>query len=114
MRCIVTGVSGEPLKGHLDLLILATVRGRPAHGYAIAQHLAEASTGVFELGESTLYPALHRLQRRGFLASEWGEASGRKRRVYHLTVAGEKALDGQRREWERFQGGVQATLEAMG
>ena len=110
----LAGMAGELLKGHLELLILATVRGRPAHGYAIAQRLAETSSGVFELGESTLYPALHRLQRRGFLASEWAEASGRKRRVYQLTAAGEKALRGQRQEWERFQGGVQATLEAMG
>jgi transcriptional regulator len=102
------------LKGHLDLLILATLRGRPAHGYAIAQRLAESSSGVFDLGESTLYPALHRLQRRGFLASDWAEASGRKRRVYRLTPAGIKALAGQRKDWERFQGGVQATLEAMG
>lgn len=107
-------MSGEPLKGHLDLLILATLRGRPAHGYAIAQHLAETSSGVFELGESTLYPALHRLAKRGLLSSDWTEASGRKRRVYQLTAAGEDALLDQRRDWERFQGGVQATLEAMG
>ena len=107
-------MKGEPLKGHLDLLILATLRGHPAHGYAVAQRLADTSAGAFELGESTLYPALHRLQRKGLLTSTWTTAAGRKRRVYEVTGAGEAALEGQRRDWEQFAGGVQRTLEAMG
>ena len=66
----------EALKGHLDGLILATLQVGPAHGYAIAQTLRARSDGAFDLPEGTLYPALHRLERAGMVASEWSTEAG--------------------------------------
>ncbi len=74
-------MNAEKLKGHLDLLLLAAVRAHPAHGYAIAETLRARSAGTFDLPEGTLYPALHRLEKAGSLASRWSEVNGRRRRV---------------------------------
>ena len=63
----------EILKGHLDLLLLAAVRARPAHGYAVIDELRRRSGGTFDLPEGTVYPALHRLERGGLLASHWSD-----------------------------------------
>jgi len=103
-------MSAEALKGHLDGLILATLAGGPAHGYAIAQELRARSGGTFDLPEGTLYPALHRLERGGLIDSEWGTASGRRRRTYRLTRSGERGLESRRREWRTFASAVEAVL----
>jgi len=103
-------MSAEALKGHLDGLILATLAGGPAHGYAIAQALRARSGGTFDLPEGTLYPALHRLERGGLIDSEWGTASGRRRRTYRLTRSGERSLESRRREWRTFASAVEAVL----
>ena len=100
----------EALKGHLDGLILAVLRGGPAHGYAIAQELRDRSGGEFDLAEGTLYPALHRLERAGLLASEWSTEAGRRRRTYQLTRSGDRALRDHRREWRHFAGAIEAVL----
>lgn len=100
----------EALKGHLDGLILATLQTGPAHGYAIAHTLRTRSDGAFDLPEGTLYPALHRLERAGMVASEWSTQSGRRRRTYQLTRSGEKALSERRREWRLFSTAVEAVL----
>jgi PadR family transcriptional regulator, regulatory protein PadR len=107
------GVRAEALKGHLDLLLLAVLRDRPAHGYLVARRLQETSGGVFGLAEGTLYPALHRLERRGFVSSETVIVEGRKRRVYALTCEGARALSGEVGEWRQFAAGVSRTIEAM-
>jgi len=107
-------VDSEALKGHLDLLLLAALAKAPAHGYGVLAQLREMSGGEFELPEGTIYPALHRLQRQGLLASTWQESGGRRRRVYRLTAGGQRALAGRRQAWERFSGGVSRTLEALG
>jgi transcriptional regulator len=104
------GVRAEALKGHLDGLILATLQTGPAHGYAIAHTLRARSDGAFDLPEGTLYPALHRLERAGMVASEWSTQSGRRRRTYQLTRSGEKALSERRREWRLFSTAVEAVL----
>jgi PadR family transcriptional regulator PadR len=101
----------EVLKGHLDLLLLAAVRDRPAHGYAIAETLRARSDGAFNLPEGTLYPALHRLERAGLLTSRWSEASGRRRRVYQLTVKGQRAVEKQQHEWRDFAHAVHLVVE---
>jgi DNA-binding PadR family transcriptional regulator len=106
-------MKGEPLKGHLDMLLLAALQDAPAHGYAVIEHLRERSAGTFDLPEGTIYPALHRLERAGHLRSRWHDA-GRRRRVYELTASGEEALRGQRQDWERFSSGVAAVLGATG
>ena len=103
-------MKAEVLKGHLDLLLLAAVQGRPAHGYAIAETLRARSDGAFNLPEGTLYPALHRLERAGLLASRWSEASGRRRRVYQLTAKGERMLARQWEEWRSFARAVHAVV----
>ena len=100
----------EALKGHLDGLILATLSDAPAHGYAIAQALRGRSGGAFDLAEGTLYPALHRLERAGLVASEWSTESGRRRRTYRLTRSGERALGERRSEWRLFASAVEAVL----
>jgi transcriptional regulator len=100
----------EALKGHLDGLMLATLQAGPAHGYAIAQTLRARSDGAFDLPEGTLYPALHRLERAGMVASEWSTQAGRRRRTYRLTRAGEKALTERRSEWRLFATAIEAVL----
>jgi PadR family transcriptional regulator, regulatory protein PadR len=107
-------VRGEPLKGHLDMLLLAALVGEPRHGYGVMQRLAVTSQGAFDLGEGTIYPALHRLQRKGLLTSHWHEVEGRRRRVYALTPTGEESLTGKRQEWDSFVRGVAQILEAAG
>jgi PadR family transcriptional regulator len=98
------------VKGQLDALILATLDGGPAHGYAVGQALRERSDGAFDLPEGTIYPALHRLERDGLLESEWSTEAGRRRRVYRLTRSGSAMLGARRREWSAFAGAVQAVL----
>ena len=100
----------ETLKGHLDSLILAVVAAGPAHGYAIIEELKLRSRGTFALPEGTVYPALHRLERAGLLASGWSNASGRKRRVYKLTARGRRRLETSKREWSDFASAVDAVL----
>jgi DNA-binding PadR family transcriptional regulator len=101
---------GEILKGHLDLLLLATVAARPGHGYEILSELRRRSEGAFALAEGTVYPALHRLEAAGMLASRWSVVEGRRRRVYALTGLGRRALATQHRELDRFVTGVRAVL----
>jgi transcriptional regulator len=103
-------MKGEPLKGHLDMLILAAVRNEPRHGYAIIDSLRLRSRGVFDLAEGTIYPALHRLERAGLLASRWAEHEGRRRRVYRLTRSGRAALADQAEQWSLFSRAVAAVV----
>lgn len=100
----------ETLKGHLDGLILAVVEAEPAHGYAIIEELKRRSAGVFTLPEGTVYPALHRLEAGGLLASSWERGSGRRRRVYRLTRRGRTALGARRSEWQIFSRAVEGVL----
>jgi transcriptional regulator len=100
----------ERLKGHLDLLLLSVLAAGPAHGYAIITALRSRSEGTFDLPEGTVYPALHRLEDAGMLASSWSDADGRRRRVYALTTQGEAALAAERTEWKRFAGGIAAVV----
>jgi DNA-binding PadR family transcriptional regulator len=101
----------EAFSGHLDLLLLAALRSEPRHGYAVIEHMRSASGGRLDYPEGTVYPALHRLEAEGLLRSRWSEVDGRRRRVYELTRTGTAALDGRRREWERFAESVGAVLE---
>src|SRR5258706_14253589 len=97
------GMEGEMLKGHLDMIVLAALAAGPAHGYAVIEEIRRRSGEKFELPEGTVYPALHRLEAAGLLASRWTTAdSGRRRRVYSLTRRGERALADQPAEWEQF------------
>jgi transcriptional regulator len=106
-------MNAETLKGHLDLLLLAAVQPQPAHGYAIAERLRARSDGAFDLPEGTLYPALHRLERAGLLASRWSEVNGRRRRIYQLTQQGHHALAIRHGEWREFSRAVQAVVKGL-
>jgi DNA-binding PadR family transcriptional regulator len=100
----------ERLKGNLDLLLLSVLAPGSAHGYAIISALRARSEGTFDLPEGTIYPALHRLEDAGLLASDWADASGRRRRVYALTDKGAAALAAEQVQWRRFAAGVQAVM----
>jgi DNA-binding PadR family transcriptional regulator len=100
------------LKGHLDLLILAIVEDGPFHGYAVIEELRRRTEGAIDLPEGTIYPALHRLERAGLLASSWSEVNGRRRRSYTLTNGGKKAALEKRREWSTFALTVQRLVGA--
>lgn len=101
----------ESLKGHLDVLLLAALRSGSAHGYGIIEELRRRSGGTFDLPEGTIYPALHRLERQGLLASEWSDATGRRRRVYRLTRGGRRALGEKTESWRSFARGMAGALE---
>jgi transcriptional regulator len=103
-------MNAETLKGHLDLLLLTALEAHPAHGYAIAETLRARSEQAFDLPEGTLYPALHRLERAGLLASRWSDQSGRRRRVYHLTAKGRRALVKRQRDWLDFARAMRAVV----
>jgi DNA-binding PadR family transcriptional regulator len=103
-------MQAEMLKGHLDGLILATLRDGPAHGYAVIESLKQRSGGAFDLAEGTVYPVLHRLEADGLLSSAWSTAGGRRRRVYRLTRRGRAALADRRTEWTSFVNAVESVL----
>jgi len=91
-------------------MILAVVEHEPLHGYAVMEALLERSGGALDLPTGTLYPALRRLERAGYLSSEWSTVSGRKRRTYQLTSAGQKMLATGKSEWDTFRTVVEGVL----
>jgi transcriptional regulator len=105
-------MNAEMLKGHLDNVILATLEQGSAHGYAVIEEIRRRSRGSFNLPEGTVYPALHRLELAGLLASDWVTPdAGRRKRVYTLTPTGKKALKERREGWAEFSRAVGAFLE---
>jgi DNA-binding PadR family transcriptional regulator len=103
----------EALKGHLDALLLATLENGPMHGYAVIDALRSGSGGTFDLPTGTIYPALHRLERAGFVRSRWHVVAGRRRRDYELTTSGRQALVQERAVWAQFSTSVSRLLGAQ-
>src|SRR6476659_8674218 len=103
-------MASHHVKGSLELLIMGVLRHGPAHGYAIIAALRERSDGEFDLAEGTIYPALHRLEESGVIASAVDTASGRRRRTYALTAEGRHAFAAQRSEWLGFVRGMTAIV----
>jgi len=102
----------EILPGTLDLLILRTLVRGSNHGYGIAQRVKELSRDVFQVGESSLYPALQRLTLDGHIKAEWGVSENNRRaRFYTLTAAGRKQLAAEREEFERVVQAIRLVLE---
>jgi len=100
------------LQGTLDLLILQIAALGPVHGYAIAQRLNQISREALQVQQGSLYPALHRLEKRGWLKAEWHAAeSGREAKFYALTAAGRKRLDVERTEWNRLSQAIALVLQ---
>jgi DNA-binding PadR family transcriptional regulator len=99
------------VRGHLDLLLLAVLAETgPVHGYALIAALRERSGGAFDMPEGTVYPALHRMERDGLIASQWENASPRRRRVYALTPDGRHARVTKQHELRGFIRDIQAVL----
>ena len=99
------------LQGTLDLLILKAVLHNPLHGWGISKRLREMSREVLEINQGSLYPALYRLEDRGFLESEEGlSPEGRRVKFYTLTAAGRKQLSAERAQWRRFATAVEHIL----
>ena len=102
----------EMLPGTLDLLVLRTLVAGPRHGYGIAQRVREISRDVFQVGESSLYPALQRLTLDGYVKPEWGVSENNRRaRYYTLTAGGRKHLASERQEFERIVEAIRLVLE---
>lgn len=100
------------LQGTLDLLILKTIALQPMHGWAIAQRIQQISKDVLQVQQGSLYPALHRLERRGWIRSEWGPSENNRRaKFYSLTKTGRKQLEEERASWERLAAAVAQVLE---
>ncbi|MDP9072664.1 MAG: helix-turn-helix transcriptional regulator [Actinomycetota bacterium] len=103
-------MKGDGTKGHLDLVLLGVLAAEPGHGYSIIGALKARTGGVLDLPEGSVYPALHRLEDRGLIASEWKPVGGRRRREYRLTHDGASLLASERREWARLAGAINAVL----
>ena len=106
-----TGKS-DILQGTLDLIVLKTLDTLgPTHGYGIAVRLQQVSANILQLNQGTLYPALLRLEQKGWIRSEWGESENKRRaRFYSLTKSGKKQLREERANWERFAGVMERVL----
>ena len=99
------------LQGTLDVLILQTLATGPMHGWGVAQRIQQVSKDVLQIGQGSLYPALHRLEYRGWIKSEWGASeNNRKAKFYGLTAAGRKQLDAELRTWERLSTAIGLVL----
>lgn len=100
----------DVLTSQVDLLLLAVLEDGAAHGYALAEAIRQRSTGVLDLAEGTIYPALYRLERKRLVTSEWQVFAGRRRRLYRLTTRGRTELAARLVEWRRFASAVEAVL----
>jgi PadR family transcriptional regulator PadR len=93
----------ELLRGTLDMLILRTLRIGPAHGHQIAKHIQRSTEDVLQVEHGSLYPALHRLERRGWLTAKWDSGDGKREfKYYRLTAAGRKQLAVEESKWKRL------------
>src|SRR3990172_8835158 len=101
----------ELVQGTLDMLVLRTLRSGPLHGYAIANKIQAESDGFLQVEEGSLYPALHRMERRGWIAAEWGlSESRRKAKFYELTAAGREELKAKAKTWGRLVAAISGVM----
>jgi transcriptional regulator len=107
----MTKSRADLLHGTLDHLILRTLSLGSMHGWAIAKHIGQASEDVLKVGQGSLYPALYRLEDRGWIKARWGNSqTGRQAKFYTLTKAGERRLAEENREWRVFSAAVDRVL----
>lgn len=103
------------LKGTVDLLILKALEEGPRHGYGVAEWIGDVTDGTLLMEEGTLYPALHRLERKRLIEAEWGVSENNRRaKFYRLTAAGRRRLDAEARDWARYAAAVGQALAAGG
>jgi PadR family transcriptional regulator len=110
----MTGARTDLLQGTLDLLVLKTLHvGEPMHGWGVAVRIQELSDEVLQLNQGSLYPALHRLESRGLVRSEWGTSENNRRaKFYRLTKLGRSQLADEQEQWHLFTAAVQRILAA--
>ena len=108
----MTDRQADLLQGTLDLLILKTLALGPHHGWGVSQRIQQMSREVLQVNQGSLYPALHRLEHRGWITAEWGTSeNNRKAKFYRLTKKGQAQLRAEREQWERFSEAVEWILE---
>lgn len=106
--------NADVLQGTLDLLILKALSLEPMHGWGVAQRIQQISRDVLRVNQGSLYPALRRLEDRGWIAARWGTSENNRRaRFYRLTAAGRAQLQEETAHWERFMLAVQRVLQAQ-
>ena len=99
------------LQGTLDVLILQTLAAGPMHGWGVAQRIQQVSNEVLQIAQGSLYPALHRLEYKGWIKSEWGASENNRRaKFYGLTAAGRKQLEAELKTWDRLSAAVALVL----
>jgi len=105
-------LSIELPQGTLDLLILRTLALQPLHGWAVSERIQQISSDVLRVQQGSLYPALHRLERRGWIKANWGTSDNNRRaKFYELTKTGRRQLEAQRDAWEKLTAAVARVLE---
>lgn len=106
--------TADVLQGTLDLLILKAVSLEPMHGWGISQRIQQISQDVLQVNQGSLYPALHRLEHRGWIAAEWGTSENNRRaKFYRLTAQGRKQLAAETASWQRFSLAVNRILQTV-
>lgn len=96
------------------MLILRAISNEAKHGWAIAQRIQQVSNNILQIGQGSLYPALHRLEYKGWIRAEWGASeNNRKARYYSLTKAGRKQLDAEMANWTRLAGAINVVLQEI-
>jgi transcriptional regulator len=104
--------SSDLLQGTLDLLVLKSLALEPMHGWGIAQRIQQVSQNVLQVGQGSLYPALHRLEYKGWIEAEWGESENNRRaKFYSLTKAGHRQLAAELENWERLTSAIALVLK---
>jgi PadR family transcriptional regulator len=107
-------IKSDLLQGTLDLLILKTLAAGPMHGYGVSLRIQEISSDALQVRQGSLYPALHRLERRGWIMSEWGDSeNNRKAKFYRLTRTGKRQLGIEESNWERLKAAIGQVLSAV-
>ena len=104
--------TSDLLQGTLDLLVLKTLVSEPMHGWGIARRIQQVSRDALEVGQGSLYPALHRLEYKGWIQSEWGESENNRRaKYYSLTKSGKKQLAAELEDWDRLTTAIALVLK---
>jgi transcriptional regulator len=106
--------TSDLLQGTLDLLILKTLATGPMHGWGVAQRIQQVSRDALQIGQGSLYPALHRLEYRGWIQAEWGASENNRRaKFYSLTSVGRKQLKTELGDWERLTAAIALVLKPV-
>jgi PadR family transcriptional regulator len=113
MRKETSEPAESSVRGHLELLVLASLSGAPNHGYALIESLEQLSGGAFELAEGSLYPVLHKLEHARLVRSAWDRESGRRRRIYRITRTGRRELEVRSRRWRVIRDAVDSVLATV-